>query len=81
MVWVPAAYRGNFALYDVLNGLVHQCLGDLVFYMVSAKYDVVGAVVFVRFVKENIVFLKGLLCKHRLWQCLQTVKRSKARQP
>ena len=51
------------------------------FYEISAKYDVFGAAVFVRFVNENLMFLKGLLCKHRLGQCLQTVKRSRARQP
>ena len=44
------------------------------FYKVSAKYDVFGAAVFLRFVKENFVFWKGLLYKHRLGQCLQRVR-------
>ena len=51
------------------------------FYEVSVKYDVFGAAVFVRFVEENLVFLKGLLCKHRLGQCLQRVRSPRTRQP
>ena len=50
-------------------------------YEVSANYDGFGAAVFVPFVNENQVFLKGLLCKHRLGQCLQRVKRPRAIQP
>ena len=81
MVWVPAAYRGNLALYNVLSGLVNQWFGDLVFYEVSANYDGFGAAVFAFFVNENLLCLKGLLCKHRLGQCLQRVELPRARQP
>ena len=81
MVWVPAAYRGNLALYNVLSGLVNQWFGDLVFYAVSANYDGFGAAVFVRVVNESFVFLRGLLCKLRLGQCLQRVELPRARQP
>ena len=81
MVWVPAAYRGNLALYDVLNGLVNQWFGDCMFYVVSANYDGFGASAFDAAINENLTCLKGLLCKHSLWQCLQRVRPLRARQP
>ncbi len=82
MVWVPAAYRGNLALYIVLSGLVNQWSRRLrIFYEVSANSDGFGAVVFAAFVSESFVFLKGSLCKDRLWRCLQRVELPRARPP
>ena len=77
MVWVSAAGRANLALYDVLrtNGF-----GDFVFYEVSVNYDGFGVGVFVAFVRESFMFLKGSLCKDRLWHCLQRVELPRARQ-
>ena len=81
MVWVPAAYSANPALYDDLNDLVERVVRRP--RVLRDFYDLYGfgAGVSTPQMNENLmVFVKPTLRKHRLGQCLQRIGRPGARQ-